>query len=137
VRVESPKRSVPSESREWSESRRGESNPWPTHYECVALPLSYSGGRLNGKGRGDAEPDEQIDARTRERVGPGVGRRSFVLASHAEAAVPWDEESSLGAETCKEIGQNQLASEIGLDVDDGIEDLLSRRHRLAGAHIGE
>lgn len=24
-------------------SRRGELNPRPTHYECVALPLSYSG----------------------------------------------------------------------------------------------
>src|SRR5690606_20885057 len=26
-----------------NQSRRGESNPRPTHYECVALPLSYFG----------------------------------------------------------------------------------------------
>ena len=27
-------------------SRRRESNPQPTHYECVALPLSYAGSNL-------------------------------------------------------------------------------------------
>src|SRR5512144_888063 len=30
----------------WQESRRGDSNPRPTTYEAVALPLSYSGGAV-------------------------------------------------------------------------------------------
>ena len=60
------------------ESRRGDSNPRPTTYEAVALPLSYSGGRdglptAPGTAAGHARADHP------ELGGPSGGAASCMM----------------------------------------------------------